>query len=208
MSTINTANNWEYETITIPGDTSGNWPANTAGALVINFDLGSGTTQYGTANAWTASWKSGVTGSTSIMGTVGNNWYVTGIQLEKGSNASSFEYRPYGTELQLCQRYYEKTYDQSVVPGTGGSDRGAFFTVRIDSVGGGRTAFKVTKRATPTVTVYSPTSGTAGQARNYSTSSDYAASAQSIGENGFYLLVGSATNGHGLGIQYVASSEL
>ena len=104
--TINTANNWEYETITIAGDTSGTWPTSNAGALVINFDLGSGSTQYGTANAWTGSFKTGVTGSTSIMGTVGNNWYVTGIQLEPGSTATPFEHRPYGMELQLCQRYF------------------------------------------------------------------------------------------------------
>lgn len=148
--TINTANNWEYETITIPGDTSGNWPANTAGALVINFDLGSGTTQYGTANTWAASWKTGVTGSTSIMGTVGNNWYVTGIQLEKGSTASSFEYRPYGTELQLCQRYYEVIYvdGQGVMPLSYAYNAGNNFSWY---------QFKCEKRATPTVNKLSGT---------------------------------------------------
>ena len=41
-------------------------------------------------------------------GTAGaNDWYqITGLQLEKGSTATSFDYRPYGTELSLCQRYY------------------------------------------------------------------------------------------------------
>ena len=117
--TINTANNWEYETITIAGDTSGTWPTSNAGALVINFDLGSGSTQYGTANAWTGSFKTGVTGSTSIMGVVGNNWYVTGIQLEPGSTATPFEHRPYGLELQFCQRYYIKSFRNLTVPANG-----------------------------------------------------------------------------------------
>jgi hypothetical protein len=108
--TINTANNWEKEIITIPGDTSGTWPTSNAGALVINFDLGSGSTQYGTANAWTGSFKTGVTGSTSLMGVAGNNWYLTGVQLEEGSTATPFERRPYGTEFQLCQRYYQKIW--------------------------------------------------------------------------------------------------
>ena len=40
--------------------------------------------------------------------------YITGVQLEKGSTVTSFDYRPYGTELALCQRYYEKTYSQVV----------------------------------------------------------------------------------------------
>jgi hypothetical protein len=47
----------------------------------------------------------GATGAVSVIGTNGATWYVTGVQLEKGSTATSFDYRPYGTELQLCQRY-------------------------------------------------------------------------------------------------------
>ena len=126
--TINSANTWEYETITIPGDTSGTWPTGTAGSLQLNFDLGSGSTQLGTANAWTGSWKLGVTGATSLMGVVGNNWYVTGIQLERGSTASSFEYRPYGTELTLCQRYYQKFENISGGEATGSLATGIVWT--------------------------------------------------------------------------------
>lgn len=132
---------------------------------------------------------------------------ITGVQLEAGSVATPFERRPYGTELALCQRYYEKTYDQSVVPGTA-NDKGAFFTVRIDGIGGGGTSYKVTKRAAPTIVFYSPTSGTAGQVRNYSASSDTAGSPQSIGDTGFYVLAGSAGAGSGLGVQWTASAEL
>ena len=145
----------------------------------------------------------------AATGTAGANDYVdvTGVQLEKATTASSFDFRSFPQELALCQRYYEKTYDQSVVPGTA-NDKGAFFTVRIDSIGGGGTAYKVTKRATPTVTFYSPTTGTSGQARNYTTSADTAASAQSIGDAGFYVLAGSATNGAGLGVQWTAAAEL
>ena len=47
-------------------------------------------------------------GSTSVVGTNGATFYITGVQLEKGSTATSFDYRPYGTELALCQRYYWK----------------------------------------------------------------------------------------------------
>ena len=44
------------------------------------------------------------------VGTAGadDSVFITGVQLEKGSTATSFDYRPYGTELALCQRYYAK----------------------------------------------------------------------------------------------------
>jgi len=49
--------------------------------------------------------------------TAGLTWTVGNVQLEKGSTATSFDYRPYGTELALCQRYYQKTYDDGTAPG-------------------------------------------------------------------------------------------
>jgi len=104
--TISTANTFEKKTITIPGDTSGNWSSNTDGSFALNFNLGSGTTQLGTANAWTGSWKVGSTGSFSLAGVLNATWYVTGVQLEEGSIPTSFEYRQYGTELALCHRYF------------------------------------------------------------------------------------------------------
>ena len=56
------------------------------------------------------------TGATSVVGTNGATFYITGVQLEKGSTATSFDYRPYGTELALCQRYYHKSYPQGTAP--------------------------------------------------------------------------------------------
>lgn len=40
------------------------------------------------------------------MATVGNTWYITGLQVEVGKNATDFDHRPVGQELALCQRYY------------------------------------------------------------------------------------------------------
>jgi len=105
--TISTANTWEYETITISGDTSGTWIGATNGiGVLLNFSLGTGTTNSGTAGAWSGSDFFSVTGAVSVVGTNGATFYITGVQLEKGSTATSFDYRPYGTELALCQRYY------------------------------------------------------------------------------------------------------
>jgi hypothetical protein len=104
--TINSANTWEYETITISGPTAGTWGTGTAVGLDVWFSLGTGATFSGTAGAWAAANYVAPTGGTSVVGTNGATFYITGVQLERGSTASSFEYRPYTTELQLCQRYY------------------------------------------------------------------------------------------------------
>jgi len=103
---ISVANTWEQKTVTIAGDTSGTWVgASNAGSMTLFFSLGSGSTYSGTAGAWATANYTSATGATSVVGTNGATFYITGVQLEKGSTATSFDYRPYGTELALCQRY-------------------------------------------------------------------------------------------------------
>ena len=104
--TISTANTWEYKTITIAGDTSGTWSTTNGIGVRLVFGLGVGSSGSGTAGAWVGSNINSVTGATSVVGTNGATWFITGVQLEKGSTATSFDYRPIGTELQLCQRYF------------------------------------------------------------------------------------------------------
>jgi len=107
--TISSANTWTQISITIAGPTSGTWVGATNGAgLVLRFSMGTGSSLSGTAGAWTASGLISATGATSVVGTNGATFYITGVQLEKGSTATSFDYRPYGTELALCQRYFWK----------------------------------------------------------------------------------------------------
>ena len=105
---ISAANTWEQKTVTIAGDTSGTWLTTNGIGITVCFDLGSGTDYTGTANAWAAENNFGADGSTKLISTLNATFYVTGVQLEKGSTATSFDYRPYGTELMLCQRYYYK----------------------------------------------------------------------------------------------------
>jgi len=103
--TINNANTWEFETITIPGDTSGTWLTDTGRGIELDFGIGTGSDYSGTAGSWQSGWKPSVTGATSVVGTNGATFYITGVQLEVGSFATTFERRPYGTEFMLCQRY-------------------------------------------------------------------------------------------------------
>lgn len=109
--TINSANTFEQKTITIQGDTSGTWQSNTAAGMLVNFSLGSGSTVSGTAGAWSGTLYTSATGTTQLVATNGATLYLTGVQLEVGSQATSFDYRPYGTELALCQRYYWQCTD-------------------------------------------------------------------------------------------------
>jgi hypothetical protein len=104
---IASANTWEQKTITIAGDTTGTWLTDNSNGIQVYFSLGAGSTFSGTANTWTGgTWASQPTGATSVVGTNGATFYITGVQFEVGTQATSFEYRQYTTELQLCQRYY------------------------------------------------------------------------------------------------------
>jgi hypothetical protein len=106
--TISAANTWEQKSITVAGDTSGTWLTNNGVGLAVNFSIGSGSTFSTTAGSWVTGNFLNATGATSVVGTSGATFYITGVQLEVGTQATSFEYRQYGTELALCQRYYWK----------------------------------------------------------------------------------------------------
>jgi hypothetical protein len=106
--TISAANTWEQKSITVAGDTTGTWLTTNGKGLNVVFSLGTGSTYSATAGSWTSTASiTSATGATSVVGTSGATFYITGVQLEKGSTATSFDYRPYGTELQLCQRYFQ-----------------------------------------------------------------------------------------------------
>ncbi len=105
---ISVADTFEYKTITIAGDTSGTWLTTNGVGLNVIWTLGAGTSRLSTANSWQAGNYQGVTGQTQFIATSGATFYLTGCQLEVGSTATSFDYRPYGTELALCQRYFQK----------------------------------------------------------------------------------------------------
>ncbi len=108
--TINSANTWEYKTITIAGDTGGSavWQTNNAIGIRINFVLGAGSTYTQAAGSWTSDNVVSTPTAVSLITTNSATFYVTGVQLEKGSTATPFEQRLYGTELALCQRYYQQ----------------------------------------------------------------------------------------------------
>lgn len=107
---ISSANTWEQKSVTISGDTTGTWLTTTGIGLYLRFSLGAGSSVSATAGAWTSTASVvSATGATNLMATNGATFYITGVQLETGSVATPFERRPYGTELNLCYRYYLQT---------------------------------------------------------------------------------------------------
>jgi len=141
--TINAANTWEQKTVTIAGDTSGTWGTTNSFGITVYFDLGSGSNYENATGSWVAAEKFRTSGNATLISTLSNTWYVTGVQLEKGSTATSFDYRPYGTELQLCQRYYYPVRGSGQFADVVG-------TTTTDMFFG--TPFPVEMRATPTMT--------------------------------------------------------
>jgi hypothetical protein len=143
---IPVANTWTTISVTIAGDTSGTWIGSTNGVGInVAFSLGTGSTYSGTAGAWTGSNLVSTTSAVSVVGTGSATFYITGVQLEAGSTASSFAHENVGDTLRKCQRYYELIYSdaQGVMPLSYAYNPGNHFNWY---------SFKAEKRATPTVT--------------------------------------------------------
>ena len=137
--TINAANTWEKKTITVAGDTSGTWNTTNDIGLGMQFAIAAASGSHGTPGSWSGTYKSGVSGMPDVGATSGATWAVTGVQLERGSTATPFEFRSYGQELALCQRYYQTGLCAYSGYQTAGSSYGGF------------TPFATTMRAAPTM---------------------------------------------------------
>jgi hypothetical protein len=171
--TINSANTWEFETITIAGDQSGTWLTTNGTGINVIWTLGAGTSRLSTANSWQAGNYQGVTGQTNLIATNGATFYLTGVQFEVGTQATTFDNRSYGTELSLCQRYYyliAKGTDTSLI-----GSSSYFSATRADGV----LFIPASMRTVPT---FSLTTGT-NYYRVYLAGSSYNAS--SISLNGY-----------------------
>jgi hypothetical protein len=169
--TITSANTWQFVSITVTGDTTGTWVGATNGTGVqIFFDFGSGSNNQGTPGAWVNGSFNAATGQTNLLGTNGATFYITGVQLERGSNATSFEFRDYGRELAMCQRYYQGnktdgtagTAGSLIVRGSASTTGNFFYWV----------PFAVQMRAAPTMNIGTPsyTNSNTAQLLNSTTS--------------------------------------
>ena len=208
--TISVANTFEYKTVTIAGDTTGTWLTTNGIGMRVRFSLGAGSTYSGTSGAWASATYTSATGAVSVVGTNGATFYITGVQLEKGSTATSFDYRDIGRELIMCQRYFERSYNIGSATGTFtngfiGFNNPLTSTSDIPS----NILFKVTKRDTPTVVVYNAVSGASGAAyRSSDAASISVTGINYVGTNGVGNLSLASGSINNYLIHYTASSEL
>jgi hypothetical protein len=163
---ISAADTWEYKTVTVPGDTSGTWLTTTGVGIRVRFSLGAGSNLSGTAGAWASLTLTSATGTTSVVGTSGATFYLTGVQLEAGDTATPFEHRSYGQELALCQRYFQTTYNQGFTAGSTASGQSGAIWSSVPTTNSypnlGTWNFAVSMRTIPTVIGYNPNTGASG----------------------------------------------
>jgi len=211
--TISSANTWTQINVTIVGDTTGTWVGSTNGiGIQVNLGLGVGATYSGTAGAWAAGTYFSATGATSVVGTNGATFYITGVQLEAGSVATPFERVDYSETLRRCQRYFQKSFPSATAP----TNNTGLTNIQLTLKYGGASVepqysalYPVVMRAAPTATLYNPFTGTAGQ---WSDSSNVSANARAIGVTDTGLIIDNsdvALNWNSnAGINYTISAEL
>jgi len=182
--TISTANTWEKKSVTIVGDTTGTWATTNTTFAQVDWSLAVGSTYSGTAGVWGTPLYLGVTGQVQVMSTLGATFYITGVMLEVGTQATTFTTAggSYGAELALCQRYYEVINTAATTVVQYGGYFGIPYVTTSQAFGIG--TFKVTKRSAPTVTFYDNT-GTAGTVLQNGIAGGIGATADGINVSGF-----------------------
>ena len=209
--TISVADTWEKKTITYAGDTSGVFANSSSLTLLIQFWFAAGSNYTsGTLNtSWTANTNANrAVGQVNLADSTANYINITGAQLEVGTVATPFEHLQYGQQLALCQRYYEKSYNQSTVPATA-EIAGAASSVSSSSAPtqGNGVTFKVTKRAAPTMAVYNGVTGAVGYSYRVSDAASVATTFSHMGEHAAaYINIPSSANGYYF--HFTAESEL
>jgi hypothetical protein len=210
--TISSTNTWTQISITIAGDTTGTWLTTNGAGIIVYFGLGIGSTYSGTAGSWAGSLLFSATGATSVVGTNGATFYITGVQLEVGSSATGFEYVNYQTSLANCQRYYQTSFPIGTAPAQNAGGTGAVYCQgqAASSPASCQIVFPVQMRTTPsTFTTYNPSAANANW-RNLTASSDITVSLYSSGATGAFISSSAQVmNQYAVsGIHYSASAEL
>jgi len=207
---ISSANTWERKTLTITGDTSGTWLTDNSTGVQVIFGLGGGSTRSGTAGAWNSNTNYTATGATSLVGTSGATWQITGVQFEIGKD-TPFEHRSFGEELALCQRYYYQSWGSGAwASNIGPGYAGQVLPAANNASSQGTCSFPVAMRAAPTVTTYDGL-GASGTVTQPAIANGIAATAGSISVSGFFSVTkdsGTFTVGTPVIGQFKASIEL
>ena len=149
--TINSANTWEYKTVTYAGDTAGQLDDNNGAGFYLYWYFAAGPDRKSSSNtSWGAYAGTNLASGQEVqlIETVNATWQITGVQLELGDTATPFEHISYGDQLQKCQRYYYQIGKESgaYMSNVGFPRGGGFLDLVYATVG-----FPTEMRATPTL---------------------------------------------------------
>lgn len=166
--TVSAADTWEFKTVTVTADTSGTWLTDSGVGLDISFGLAGGSSYQLAAGSWAASGARVSTNQVNNLDSASNFFRLSRVQLEVGGTATPFERRSFGEVLSSCQRYFAKTFSQSIVPGDNKGSGGSLATIASNDGDLYMTWFFpiVMRTVVPTVTTYNPSIGAAGSWQN------------------------------------------
>ena len=212
--TVSAANTYEYKTVTIAGDTSGTWATDNTSGVRVFFDLGCTTSYNTTAGAWGAGQYFRTSSCVNLIANSGATFYITGVQLEKGSTATSFDHRTIGTEILLSQRYYQKSYELTTALGAATTTGMVGGALGLSTIGGSMASpFPVQMRTAPTMTFWdsagnaSKVSGTANGTTMTTNLSSSPNGPFNISQNNFWI-TGNGTSTYAIFFHFAATAEL
>jgi hypothetical protein len=177
--TINAANTWEFKTITVVGGLNysvspSSWNQTTGVGLGLRISLAAGSNFHAsTTNSFISGNFLSTAAQTNFVGTIGNTFAITDVQLELGTVATNYEYLPIEAGLKRCQRYREKSYPMEVVPGTVTSDGTVDFGLTQTTTSNSHAVrhtiqYKANKGGTGlSIYLYSPDTGNGGTGASY-----------------------------------------
>jgi hypothetical protein len=208
------ANTWEFNSITVPVDLTGSWSSTYAAGVELYFNLVAVSLfRTSTLNTWLAGDFKFITGTTyaNWIGTAGATWELTGLQFEKGPVATPFEFRPFGIELQMCMRYFQKSFDYAIVP-QHGVGQGHQIHVAAGAEPQAVIRLSPPMRFAPIVTLYNPYNSAATSGQWSGVSNITLANARYFGTSTERILVDNGDTMVGTGgyyeIAWAAQSEL
>lgn len=214
--TVNASDTWEKKTVTIPASPSGGtWNYTTGIGLDIHWVVAVGTDNQGTVGSWNSNYLWGSPNQVNGMSSNSNNFKLALVQVEAGSEANGFQVRSEAEELALCQRYYEKTFEQGVAPIQNVGDGNGTIIYRCAIAGilsqGAQWNFAVVKRTDPTITTYNPKAAATTWNNNTAAAQSGAATPEAIGVRSIYITNAQAAGDLGgavLNIHATATAEL
>ena len=194
--TINVSGTWEYKTVVVPGDTTGTWVSDSSGAgLWFTICLAAGTTRLGTANTWAAASLLGVTGTINGVAATSDYMNITGVVVIPGTmppsqEQSTYFIRSFAEELQLCKRYYQKSYDYGTALGTVTINGATSFALTASLPTASWFAqwainFNPSMRTAPTMSAWNSATGASGTIHDSTDNTEVTPAFNNTGETGF-----------------------